>query len=79
MNLEQFTATVPGWGAPQNTWTSPQDRIEFQVGDLLLVGDTFPDETGKSGGEWVQIFTPVQCFVNRTHFNPDSEYLRRVV
>lgn len=86
------TATV--WGLEARTspttvvkspWDSHRDRepsayVEIPHNTTIITGETLkdPDALNHPYAEWVEVLFPVRCYVNRVHFNGDSDRVVRV-
>jgi hypothetical protein len=56
---------------------------ELAPGTIVVVGDTVDDISPQNQektdyAQWVEILLPFKCYVNRIHFNEDSETLKRI-
>lgn len=54
--------------------------MDIDPGTVILVGSTIPDTDTilYPYAEWVEVIFPTRCYINRVHFNSDSEMLLRV-
>lgn len=77
VELSKYASAVRGWLLPEAAWSDRQHVIDLNIGDCILVGDTVVDPM-RPTHLFVEVLLPVRCYLNRTHFNPDSEYLERV-
>jgi len=81
---------VAPWGIqtrslPANAYSARIDNFigELDPGTVIIVGETVDDisleKLTKVGyAQWVEVLLPFKCYVNRVHFNADSETLRQV-
>ena len=85
--------TVRKWPRPGDEWgvgamSRPSSSAGWMMGveyeeippnTIIIAGDTFVDEhTGRGDIEYVEVLLPRRCFINRVHFNGDSDHLRRI-
>lgn len=89
-----FVSTIARkWPRPGDAWgvgalSRPNSSPAWQAGveyeeippdTIIIAGDTHIDEhTGRRDLEYVEVLLPRRCFINRVHFNGDSDHLRRV-
>ena len=72
------TATSPAWVASLSG-ESPS-FLEIPPDTTIITGETHKDRDAllHPHAEWVEVLFPVRCYVNRVHFNSDSERLARI-
>lgn len=60
-------------------WQAGVEFEEIPPNTVIIAGDTHIDEhTGRHDLEYVEVLLPRRCFINRIHFNGDSDHLRRI-
>lgn len=61
------------------TWMAGVEYDEIPPDTILIAGTTVIDEhTHRNTIEYVEVLLPRRCFINRIHFNGDSDHLRRI-
>jgi len=59
-----------------NAWDNNPNTVSLEVHTRILVSRTVPGSLLYD--EWVEVLLPNHGWINRCHFNSDSEYLRRL-
>ena len=72
------TATAPAWVA-SSAGESPS-FLEIPPHTTIITGETLkdPDTLLHPHAEWVEVLFPMRCWVNRIHFNRDSDRVTRI-